>query len=428
MRLQHDIDKLTREGVISEETASKIRGYYQKQDEGRSQNRLHIAFAITGAILTGLGIVLIVAHKWHELPKTAKLAIAFFPLAAGQLLAGFAMLKKRESAAWRESAATFLFFAIGACIAMVSRIYRLPDDLPTYILTWVLLALPLVYLMRSSAVSSFYLIAIMIYAFETAEIPSYPHSPYFYWPLLALVLPHYYRLLKIKPESNFTLYHNWIFPFTLAIALGTLTDYMEELMVVVYMSLFGIYYMTGNLPFFRTQKLIRNSYLILGSAGMVALMLFMSFDDFWKHLRAQEFTPGNFMNSGEFYAAVILSILAIVMLFIRWKDRARNPVRPQEPFFLIFIIIFIIGFFTPLSPLFINLALLIIGAWIALDGARENNLGMMNYGLIIIMALAAARFFDQELSFALRGSLFILAGVGFLYGNYRLIKKRRANE
>ncbi len=428
MSLHKDIDKLTRAGIISEETAENIRQFYQKVEEGKSQKRLNIAFAVTGSVLTGLGIILIIAHNWHNLPKAIKLLFAFLPLIAGQGLAGYALLKKRDSTAWHESAATLLFFAIGACISMVSRIYRLPDDLPAYILTWVLLALPLVYLLKSSMVSLFYLIAIMSYAFETAEIPSYPHSPHFYWPLLALVLPHYYRLLRTKPESNFTLYHNWVLPFTIAIALGTLTDNMEELMLAAYMSLFGIYYMTGNLPFFKKQKPARNSYLILGSVGMVVLMLFMSFDEFWKNLREQGFTFTDFMNSGEFYAAIILSVLAAILLFIRWKDHAHNPVRPLEPFYLIFIVIFTIGFFTPLASLFVNIALLGIGAWIAFDGARENSLGMMNYGLIIIMALAAARFFDQELSFALRGALFILAGVGFLFGNYRLIKKRRTDE
>jgi hypothetical protein len=47
-----------------------------------------------------------------------------------------------------------------------------------------------------------------------------------------------------------------------------------------------------------------------------------------------------------------------------------------------------------------------------------------NFGLLVIVALALARFFDSDLSFVSRGLGFIAVGIGFLVANVILFKKR----
>ena len=69
--------------VITEETAQRIKDYYDHQP-GQSANRLFIVFGILGRLLVGMGIVLIIAHNWDNLPKIAKLAVGFLPLLIGQ--------------------------------------------------------------------------------------------------------------------------------------------------------------------------------------------------------------------------------------------------------------------------------------------------------------------------------------------------------
>jgi hypothetical protein len=63
-----------------------------------------------------------------------------------------------------------------------------------------------------------------------------------------------------------------------------------------------------------------------------------------------------------------------------------------------------------------------------LDGAKKDHLGVLNYGLLIIMVLAVCRFFDTDLSFIIRGLLFVSVGIGFFATNYWMLKKRKANE
>ncbi|MEM6542707.1 MAG: DUF2157 domain-containing protein, partial [Bacteroidota bacterium] len=61
-------------------------------------------------------------------------------------------------------------------------------------------------------------------------------------------------------------------------------------------------------------------------------------------------------------------------------------------------------------------------------GAKQDHLGILNYGLLILTALVVCRFFDTDLSFVVRGIMFVSVGAGFFVANYLMLKKRKANE
>lgn len=226
MRILKDISDLVKADIITQETADKIQDFYKTKGSS-SVNRLFIIFGILGAILVGLGIILIIAHNWDEFSRVSKTCIAFLPLLAGQLLCGYTIIKKQNSVAWRESGSAFLFFAVGASIALVSQIYNIPGEMETFLLTWLLLCLPLVYLMNSSIASLLYIGGITYYATHLGYWSSTSNNPYFYWLLLLGVLPHYYHLYRVKPGSNFMIFHNWLIPLSVVITLGTLTKRTE---------------------------------------------------------------------------------------------------------------------------------------------------------------------------------------------------------
>lgn len=422
-----DIPELVKADVISQETADKIRDYYRKQG-GQSTNRLFIVFGILGAILVGLGIILIIAHNWDELSRTTKILLAFLPLLVGQVLCGFVLLKKQDSVAWKESGTSFLFFSVGASISLVSQIYNIPGNLSSFLLTWMLLCLPLIYVMRSSIASLLYLIGITYYACE-ASYWTYPFSEsYFYWILLLSIIPHYYLLYKKKPESNFMIFHNWLIPFSVIITLGTLAKRTDELMFIAYFNLFGLFYLIGDLDFFTKQRPRNNGYKVLGFLGTIILLLTLSFDWFWEGLREEDFLFSKVISSPEFFASAILSLFAGGLLVLQVKNKSLSDIKPISPIFILFIITFIIGLSSPLSVVLTNILVFAIGILTIRDGAKFDNLGVLNYGLLIITALVVCRFFDTDLSFVIRGGLFVSVGIGFFATNYWMLKKRKLND
>lgn len=426
MSIHSDLSELLKAEIISPETADDIRAYYQKKKE-QSGNRLFVVFGILGAILVGLGIILIIAHNWDGLSRTTKTFFAFLPMIIGQGICGYVLLKKMSSMAWRESATIFLFFSVGACISLIGQIYNIPGNLSSFLLTWMLLCLPLIYLMRSSATSLLYIIGISFYAAETGYWNYPAPESYLYWLLLLAALPHYYMLYKQQPTSNFMTFHNWAIPISVMFILGTVAKEVDEFMFVAYCSLFGLYYLIGNLEFFSQQKLINQGYTLIGSLGTIGLLLIVSFDWLWKELREMEIAFSDLILSPEFIATTIIFLLVLGLLYIQQKDKPLTSIKPIAPVFILFLGIFIIGLFSPISILLINLMIFALGILIILEGAKSVDLGMLNYGLLVITALIICRFFDVDLSFVIRGILFVLIGVGFFAANYWMLKKRNAN-
>ena len=148
-----DLPELVNAGIIDEETAGNIAEYYQ-QKKDPAQNQLFVIFGILGSILVGAGLILIIAHNWENMGIGMQTLMSFLPLVLGQAACLYTLLKQRESLAWREGTAAFLFFAVGSCIALIGQIYNIPGTISGYILTWMLLVAPLIYIGAVSKVGT----------------------------------------------------------------------------------------------------------------------------------------------------------------------------------------------------------------------------------------------------------------------------------
>lgn len=223
-------------------------------------------------------------------------------------------------------------------------------------------------------------------------------------------------------------FHNWVIPISITIVLGAFADKAEELMFVGYFSLFGLFYLIGNLDFFNEQKTRNSGYRTIGSLGSIILLLILSFDDFWEDLRRKYFLFSEMLSTPEFFVSAAISILAGVLLYLYQKNKPWNDIKPLAPMFILFIVAFFIGLSFPFAVILINFYVFALGILTIREGAKQNHLGVLNYGLIIITALVICRFFDTNLSFVVRGILFVSVGVGFFATNYWMLKKRKTNE
>lgn len=419
-----DLPELVQAGIISPDLAENIRSYYLSR-KNNSPNRLFIAFGILGAMLIGLGILLIIAHNWDEFSRTIKTIWAFTPLVIGQVFCGWALFRRQQNTGWKEVSAAFLFLAIGTSIALVSQIYHIPGDQKEFMLTWMITAFPLVYLMNSSSASLLYIIGITYYS--TVSGYTYPSTqPFLYWPLLLLAIPHYYLLIKNKPSSNFTGFHHWIIPISLVIALGTMGKSNEELLVTAYTGLFGLFILFGRHAMPTDGRLRQNGFLVTGVAGLMVILYMFSFSELWKSLRGN-FNLAESILSTEGYLAIVFTILALIVFFYVYRNRSYRKISPFEVAALVFMLIYFLGIYSPVAVILTNILVLAIGLLVIREGSERDHLGILNLGLLIIGILVAMRFFDSELSFVLRGILFVAVGAGFFAANYLMIAKRRSH-
>lgn len=426
MNLQKDIDILIEANVISEEAGINIKNYYLQKNGGQP-NRLMLIFGILGAILVGLGIVLIVAHNWDQLSKGVKSILAFLPVVLGQVWCAYALFMKANQPVWRESGSAFLFFAMGACIALIGQIYHIPGDLSSFLLTWLLLCLPLVYLLPSSTAAVLYILGITYYGGVTGYELFNNTPAYSFWVLLLLILPYYIWLRYHKASSNALNILHVLVPLSIIIILGTLVQENPEWLVLAYMSLFGLFYNLG------MSKLMvypekPNFYRGIASAGSLLLLFVLSFDLFWVELAQNHQSLNVVLQAPEFWGSIILTFLGLLMAF--WNQSKRH-VKHFEPFawlFIAFFLVFLLGLVEAGSYVLTNLLIVGLGIWTIQNGAKKDHLGIMNFGLTIITILIICRFFDTNLSFIARGTLFLMVGCGFFLTNYFVLSNRKKNE
>ena len=418
-----NLEELLEKGVIDSTTAGKIWTYYRQKEE-EAPNRLGLILSILGASLVGLGIILIVAHNWDNLGRTLKTVLAFIPLLIGQGACWYALRNQSESTAWREGAATFLFFAVGICIAMISQIYNIQGELGSFLLTWMLLVFPLIYLMPSSVVALLYTGGVTWYGTNCGYVNG--HEPYLYWGLLAAVLPFYYQLLKNRPESNSFNYLSWAIALSVLVCLGLWSDEADNLMWIAYVALLSIYFLIGIGPRFRHKRSVSNPFLLIGLLGTIALFLGFTFYDCWEEIVRNRIPFSSIFRQPEFWVATLLTLGSINLLGQRRPWENFLAISPVPLSILLFIPLYLTGGYAPgISMIISNLFVLGVGIFYIYLGNEYQRLSLLNLGLLTITALIICRFFDMEWSFVVRGVVFVLLGISFFIANYQLLKRKR---
>lgn len=415
-----NLDELVEAGILREATADKIE-QFNLEKEATAPNRLLLAFGILGAVLVGLGIILIVAHNWDQFPRFIKNFLAFLPMLIGQAACAYTLWKKPNSVVWRESASVFLVFAIGACIATISQIYNIQGDLGSFLLTWLLLGLPLIYIMKSSAVSLLYIGGVIWFTMISGYDRAY--GPWICWGLLAAVLPYYYHLWKTQAASNFFHFHSWALAIAGMFLLPTWVQEEATWLAIAAMSGLAIYYFIGN-GFLSKQRLRHNPFLLIGTIGTVGAFLILSFKDSWENFFPNDWSLETAVQERSLWVAILLTSMAIVLLIRYFKSHQKWS--PVALGFLVYILLFFIAIKQPIIAVVLsNIIVLAMGLFYINRGSNENSLGMLNLGLVTISILIIARFLDIDLSFIARGILFIIMGIGFFYANYRLVQKSK---
>lgn len=417
--LRHLIDA----NVISQDTATRIEDYY-KARAAEPSNRFTIVLGILGALLVGLGIVLVIAHNWDSFGRPAKTMFAFLPLLVGQGLCIYTLWKRRDNFVWRESSAVILFFAIGSSISLISQIYHMGGLLSDLLFVWMLLAAPLIYIMPSYIVSMLYIAGVTWYASVLGySFEAVGREPFLYFPMMLLVLPAYLKLLRV--QNNLFVLHNWMIALSVAFTLGAFsgpTDF--QWMFLGYLALACLYYQVGTGQFFSEQRLFANPFLVLAIPGILIALLPWTYQYIWTFDIFGSDTDWHW----PFLTLTILMMVAIAAIFIMRLIRNQlSGVSPVEFSAFVFAGATVLSVDEgQLSSLLINVWVLILGLYFTRKGSRRHHLGILNLGLLIIALLAVLRFFDDSIPFVWRGIFFLATGIGFFAANYMVIRRKRS--
>ena len=427
-----ELPELTAKGLLSPEAAEALRGHYAAQTPGEPRRLGFILSAILGSLLVGAGIILLVAHNWDFLSRPVRCGIAFAPLVLTQALGLFVLLRRDGSAAWRESAAILNIAAIGTAIALVSQTYQIQGDFASFILAWMLLALPVVYVFKTGLGLAAYFVGVTVWVLssKTGPVLSIWPNDLWGWPLLALGLPAFIMLLRGNARGYSTLLAVTALAVAAACSLGQTDDMgAQSFWRCSFAAFWTVVYLAGAVSFRDWRATRPHPFVAAGWIGVLSLAVFLSFQGSWRTQRWQnavDLVPRHYPDAlaGGIQGAWVLAAL-LFFAYAVWKVREVNLAPAAFVPFTLIAWAIAKRFGNPLiSALLINFFMLALGVFTLLRGIRAGRVVEANLGMVVIAVLAIARFFDSDIEFVIRGIAFIAIGVGFLVTNLVVFKRK----
>jgi uncharacterized membrane protein len=436
--LRSQLPGLVAEGVISSDSARAIERHYE-QDQPRTNFAFVILAALGSALVAG-GIILLIAHNWDELSRATRTGIAFLPLLIAQALVVFTLLRRNESRPWREAAAIFDVAAVATAISLISQTYQVQGTFADFMRTWLLLSIPIVYLLRTALGAVAYVIGTVIWLSERWGFFPSRGNPMLFWVLLMLVIPYVVVCFRRERNSRETATLVIIVALAALFGLGATAEFADaNVGAVAYAGLATAIYLCG-IKLFPQQRGRLHPLAVLGGIiiGVVAIVL--SFESSWHMTRHIPSSPATLATN---VAVAIELLFPVAAVCLACFDLLRRRAEFSLSAALLPVIVGLSWAIANLSEFpsdrsqttrcsfaaatVMNCYALLLGIDILARGIRTNSIARANFGLLLIAALAICRFFDSDLSFVTRGVGFIVVGMGFLIANVLLFKRQTAS-
>ena len=416
--LLEQLPKWEKDGLLTPDAARTLRERHAIDDSQPSTGQ--IIMGALGALLIGAGLITVIGYNWDAYSRPVRLLFAALPLLAAQVLSLRVLLQGEKALAWvRESAALFQALATGACIAIVSQIYNLGGDWPDFLFWWMLLSLPLAWVLRSKAVAIFYLIGITVWTLHQVDHVRHWYDSAVLYPILLLGLapfwPGWPPRWRLSPSLQYVM--------TLSVGLGLAAAAASSVLVfhpdigrkydcIMWLWIFNAaaILLLPVPPPGPDEKRRHDPHVSLSAMFLLGTSLWLTFFDHGDRV-LQDLAKALMQPWAWVTLALIAGFSARAIQRQRWGlvgvgSLALSPLLalaagPAGP---------------GLLPWLMNLHLLALGVvLILLDFSGQR--GSPRLGAALICMLVLVRMFESDLSLLLKGIVFILIGVAFLAFN-----------
>ena len=420
--LYNELPQLVAQEILSPDAAERLHAHYGAAEPARPARLAVIVFGVFGALLIGAGVILMLAHNWENLSRPARAGLSFLPLAVAQGLASWALAKRPQSVAWREGASSLVFLMIGASISLVAQTYNISGDLPRFLLTWSLLGLPLVYMFDAVVPSLLYLWGITEWACHLRCEDGFNGG---YWLLAALLLPQLVRWLRAGRYRTRPTLSLWALCVSVTVAAGvTLERVLPGLWIMLYAGLFALMFLVGEFWFCEADGFWSRPLRHFGAAGVLVLSFMLTFEwpwhaIGWLHWSDDHYRELSWRVIPDAVLGSVIPLCALALLVM--------AVRRKTPLGLLFgcvPLVANVGYCVSSATLTYAPSAGLFDLYLLVAGLRIDKQGQMNIGLLALAALVVARFFDSDLSFLLRGLVFIVLGIAFLVANVVMLRRK----
>jgi hypothetical protein len=225
--------------------------------------------------------------------------------------------------------------------------------------------------------------------------------------------------MKRKQEGALPRYLVWltvVAGFALALILGMMLDSSLLLIALCY---FTVLLSVNDLP-----APMRAPFTAIGLAGGLITAAVLTYEGAWEYLNVGMSAGGSLLAGGMIIAALYFTIrmftrdrlgflFQTMLIFICAMRYFWAVMRLDAPLYnFVFMLL-------------TNLIMLSIGVGFLIRGVKNTGLLTTNIGMVTVCALILMRFFDSDMSFLLRGVVFLIFGASFLLVNLKILRRRK---
>ena len=414
-----ELERWKREQIITDEQAARIRALYP--DDAKKHSWGLILFSGLGATVVGLGVILLLAYNWQDIPKFGKLALIFGSIAAAHGTGLWLRWKPQaqpEIGAALSLLGTMLF---GAGIWLVAQVYHINEHFPNGFLFWGLGALALMWTLGS--VSQGIVAALTLTAWNCSELFRFEAPIGWGAPLVLVAIGSFAWLQRSAILGAVVLASS-------AFMLASQAGYWDGT-GGVFTAIFAISVLLIAIVRLRagdeSRKQLRAVMAFFGWAGFAVCAYILSFkgavDDMLRWTNAHDAGWASMViYRWTFFA---LAALAWTWVLVRKLQKQAVNVRAEEwlcPIALLYAQgLAVAGYYQDREFVAIVFNLICVGVstmWMV-RGCRDGRLRPTVLGSLFFAAVVFARYFDLFESLAMRGLVFLLlGGVLFAEGFY----------
>ncbi len=404
--LKREIPILIEQGILTEESASRIRSLYELDDLGKESSRLLTAVLFTiGSLLIGGGVISFVAAHWNEISRGPKVALLFAALLAFHI-AGY-WLKYRKG--WPRFGHALIFggcLVFGANIGLLAQTYQVSGAWYGMFGVWALGSLAMAWAARSWITGLLVIVTSFTWFFGFAT--DYHERLATVYPLLlvAALLP---LAWTIRSRALYTL--------TFAGFIGAMLTLTFVQLDTNGLSLIAIAaggFVTWAVGEFHRATGRRGEFgnpaANLGIAALATGAYFWSFHRAWLWWRVIDGGQFHWLIPAGF--AVAIGVALIAKAWPKMDDLQRRSASGVEWASLLLCLAPLLHIFGEAWPtIVVNLAALVVAAVCIGKGILEERRLTFWAGSLFVATLVVSRFFEYESSLLLKSAAFILCGI-----------------
>lgn len=403
------------EGLVDAESLARIRARYALDAIPSRTSRSVLVFGVLGGALIIAGTSLLLAENWDQLSRPMRAAIAIGLLLLAQGVGAVALARSPRASAFTESAAVFLVGALGTAMALVSQTYHLGGELADLVLAWLALALPVPYLFGSRVAATFFW-ALLLYL-PVGREDSWDRGLSFV-ALAALTVPVTVVARTRAPRATRTRVLWFATAVASTIGLGLLVgEHASGLVVPALVACAVLVRSFGRDEGRDATSTVATLFL----GGMVVLLSTKSaLLPIARELASRDAAVGVIV------ASVVVAFAVSVARVSRFSDEGRRASIPALAAIPFVVVVSLLAWteHRTLGVALANVFLFGFGLEPLLRGLATLRRGPTNVGLALLSGLFVVRFFDDDLSFVVRGVGMMGIGVAFLAANLWLVRQR----